>query len=325
VRANICNNLYIPLPRWWVDSLRAYARIGIMPRYISMQNEPDYSAPHQACLFGARESFSVPGYFRAATELYGALKNAFANPPLMIGPESFGMEGYLEDFPYAGGGLYAAVSNHLYASGSKDDPYSFNAALLRTAAVARAKQIPEVWMSEYAFLGAHRYQDPLRLGILIHNTLTLADCTTYLHWDGLWAYAADNDEGTMILVEDPAKRNQWKNAKGFEIKHSFWWLMHFSRSIRAGYRRVQVDIVIRDVLASAWTGPSGQFSLILINTGVGQAFVTIADLPAWVETQVTDIFYSTLDVGYTYAGRLNGNFVSLLPLSIYTIFSYKPN
>lgn len=64
------------------------------------------------------------------------------------------------------------------------------------------------------------------------------------------------------------------------------------------------------------------FAIILINTSKAQAYVTLSDLPSWVGSQTTRIFYSTLTKGYTEVGELRGNFVSILPESIYSVISY---
>lgn len=320
--------LYYDFSRWWVDSVRAYGRIGITPTYVSIQNEPDYNpAGHPGCLFGVRESFAAPGYYRAAEEVFEAFKKEFRVPPVFIGPECFQMDAYISEHPYAGGGRFPAIANHLYSSGNQDDPYSYIPALERTREIAQIKQVQDVFMTEYAKLGRHDYLDPMRLGIIIHNTLTIADATMYLHWDGAWATGAANDEGTLLLVDDPFRsgRSHWRNDRGFTVLHSFYWFQHFTKFIRPGYRRVQVDIAIRDVLASAWTAPFGVFSMIMINTSTVEAYVTLLDVPTWIPEQTTDLYYSTLDVGFTYGGRFRGTTLTLLPRSITTIFSYRPN
>lgn len=293
---------------------------------IGTQNEPDYSvSSHQSCQFGAYETKTIPGYFQATAETHAVVSKAFgSDAPAFIGAESFSMDGYMYEYPYAGGGIFTAFAGHLYASGLFSDPYSYEDALRAVGSNAKAKQA-EVWMSEFAFLHKHKTKDPLRLAIVIHNTLTLSDATTYLHWDSLWPKGVDNDEGTLILVEPMRDEKNWTNKYGYEIKHSFWWLMHFTRTIRPGYRRVAMDFGIRDVLATGWTGPNGHFAIILINTGTAQAFVTLSDLPYYVADQTTKIFYSTLEKGYTEAGELHGNFVSILPESIYSVISYAGN
>lgn len=321
--------MYREYAEWWVDSLRRYAEHRLMPTYMSVQNEPDYNpSTHQACVLRPYESFEEAGYYRAAQEVHGAVSRAFPDgaAPAFIGAESYGMEGYALEMPYAGGGVFSAFAGHLYnssATGRPDDPYSFNDALRRTASIAASKQIGEVWMSEFAFLALHRPKDPLRLAIVVHATLTLSEATVYLHWDGLWPVGAENDEGTMIMVEAMEDRERWRNERGFEVRHSFWWLMHFTRAIRPGYRRVDMDFGVRDVLASGWTGPDGHFAIILVNTAAKPAHVTLRGLPEWVADQTTKVFYSTLTLGYTEApGELRGAFVSLHPESITSIISY---
>jgi glucuronoarabinoxylan endo-1,4-beta-xylanase len=297
----------------------------------SPQNEPDYSAPtHATCLFGAQETFNIPGYFEAAREVYKEVHKAIQNPPAMIGPESFGMDQYIAEFPFGGGGMFAAVANHLYASGTAPDqsydPYSFSPALVRAKQYALGKGIQTLWMSEYAKLSGFEYQDPLRLAIIMHNALTLADVSVYLHWDGAWGAPSNGpaSEGSLILVENPfADRSTWQYPKGYKVLHTYWWIKHFTRFVRPTYRRVQCDIAgLNNVLISAWTGANGVFSIILINTGSVQAEVSIRQLPSWIAIQNTDRYYSTLDIGFTYAGRFYGDFISIPPLSITSLFSY---
>jgi O-glycosyl hydrolase len=250
----------------------------------------------------------------------------------MIGPESFGMDRYIPEFPLGGGSIFTALGNHLYASGSQPDntydPYTFSPALVRAKQYALGKGIQNLWMTEYAKLSAFEYQDPLRLAIVMHNTLTLGDVTAYLHWDGAWGSPSDRPatEGSLILVENPfADRSTWQNPKGYRVLHTFWWIKHFMRFIRPTYRRVQCDIEgLNNVLISAWTGANGVFSIIMINTGGVQANISLRKLPVWIATQVTDRYFSTLDIGFTYSGRFYGDFISIPPRSITSLFSYAP-
>lgn len=50
--------------------------------------------------------------------------------------------------------------------------------------------------------------------------------------------------------------------------------------------------------------------------------VSMVDLPEWLADQANDIWYSTLDEGYTNAGALIGTSVSLKPRSITTVHSH---
>jgi O-glycosyl hydrolase len=242
----------------------------------------------------------------------------------MIGPESFGMDTYINQFPVGGGGRFHAIANHLYASGDASNPYSFNRALSNVCDVAKKLGMHNVWVSEFAKLSKFEYRDPLNFAILFHQALTIGNVTAYLHWDGAWAAGAPNNEGTMILVENPyADRSTWTNPAGYTVLMNFWWFKHFSNCIRPGYRRVQCDYTIANLLVSAWTGPYGEFAIILINTGSTQTKVTLLQIPTWVPLQTTDMYYTTLDQTYMYAGMFSGNVVTLRPTSICSIFSFN--
>jgi O-glycosyl hydrolase len=296
--------------------------------YISSpQNEPDYNTSfQQTCHFREVESFNYAGYYRAAQEIYDAIisDTRIVRAPGMIGPESFGFDSCLGQFPVGGGGRFHAIANHLYASGDANSPNSFNAALAKTKGLASRLGMQNVWMSEFAKLSKFEHQDPLNLAILMHNAFTIGNVTAYLHWDGAWAAAAPNNEGTMILVENPyADKKTWTNPAGYTVLMNFWWFKHFSNCVRPGYRRVHCDTAPANVLVSAWTGPYGEFAVILINTGSTQVAMTMLQIPTWIAHQTTDIYFTTLDQAYTYAGMLSGNAVTLRPTSITSIFSYN--
>jgi glucuronoarabinoxylan endo-1,4-beta-xylanase len=281
-------------------------------------------------VFGALETRNVPGFYRATEFVFSAVQGSVRNPPAMIGPECTAIDKYIPEFPFGGGGRFAAIANHLYGSGTFGaaafDPYSFSPAMVRAKDFALRKGIQNLWMTEFAKLSAFEYQDPLRLAIIMHNAFTLGDMSVYLHWDGAWGLpdAGPPSEGTLVLVDNPFKdRSQWKNPRGYQILHTFWWFKHFTRFVRPTYRRVQCDLAgLTNVLVSAWTGPNGEFSIILINTGTVQTSITLLSIPAWIPNQITDRYYSTLDVGFTYAGRFHGNRLSIPPLSITSLFSY---
>jgi glucuronoarabinoxylan endo-1,4-beta-xylanase len=298
----------------------------------SPQNEPDYSGyGSPTCVFGALETANIPGYYNAATAVSNAVKSSVTNPPRMFGPDCTGVQNYLAEFPFGGGGQFAAIGGHLYGSGNwvtSFDPYSFNSAMVQAKNFSVQKGLQNLWMTEFAKLGAFDYQDPLRYAIIMQNAFTLADMSVYLHWDGAWGLpnSGPPTEGTMILVDNPfMDRSQWRNPRGYQILHTFWWFKHFTRFIRPTYRRVQCDISgLPNMLVTAWTGANGQFSIIFVNTGTVQTNITLLSIPSWIPSQITDRYFSTLDVGFTYSGRFSGNFISLPPLSITSLFSYRP-
>ena len=56
---------YTDFANWWKRSLEAYAAQGIVPDYISLQNEPDMEANYEETLFEPTETNEIAGYKEA--------------------------------------------------------------------------------------------------------------------------------------------------------------------------------------------------------------------------------------------------------------------
>ena len=91
---------YSAFAQYWVDAINAYNDVGIVPDYITIQNEPDYSATWESCVLSNTETSTNAGYDRALDSVYFALQQ-LASPPKILGPEVLGI-GYNEFQNYAG-------------------------------------------------------------------------------------------------------------------------------------------------------------------------------------------------------------------------------
>ena len=71
---------YADFGDWWARSLQAYAAAGVVPDWISIQNEPDFYTPYwETCVFGATEGATVAGipaagYGQALDAVAGAIR-----------------------------------------------------------------------------------------------------------------------------------------------------------------------------------------------------------------------------------------------------------
>lgn len=101
---------------YWLKSLQSYEKLGIKPRWISIQNEPDYNTDsHDTCVFKESETYEYPSYYRAFDTVYDTLHRSMADPPGMIGPESYKFEGFLKH-PFNSTPRMEAIGNHLYGT-----------------------------------------------------------------------------------------------------------------------------------------------------------------------------------------------------------------
>jgi len=109
---------YAGFAQFWSNSVNAYAALGVSPSYISIQNEPDFTASYASCRFNPTEApygnpaTSYAGYGLAFDAVYKALQT-LSSPPKMLGPETFSaskFSGHGCADPGAGGGCVRASS-----------------------------------------------------------------------------------------------------------------------------------------------------------------------------------------------------------------------
>lgn len=76
---------YDQFAQWWLASIGAYAQKGIVPDYISIQNEPDFTATWESCRFDATEGTNA-GYGQALDAVVAAIAAAGMNMPQFVVP-----------------------------------------------------------------------------------------------------------------------------------------------------------------------------------------------------------------------------------------------
>ncbi|HLK93368.1 MAG TPA: hypothetical protein VKZ18_25980, partial [Polyangia bacterium] len=132
---------YASFATWWAQSLTAFAAAsgGIVPDYVSIQNEPDYTTNNEGtCLFDPTEDATNAGYGEALHAVRAAVATAAAATtggfamPKFIGPENdslnkgeFGK--YMTGLTQSGHiGELDAVAHHDYGSGTDAIPNTFS-------------------------------------------------------------------------------------------------------------------------------------------------------------------------------------------------------
>jgi glucuronoarabinoxylan endo-1,4-beta-xylanase len=262
---------YADFGQWWSQSLAAYAAAGVMPDYISIQNEPNFSTTNEGtCLFDPTEDATNAGYGAALDAVKTAI--AAASPPLtkvpkMVGPEVDGLANnrltsYVNGITATGQlGELDAIAHHLYNGGTAALPNSFDAALSSAAQVAGS--LP-TWMTEYA----PNNPDMFDTAALIQNSVTVEGVSTYLYWDLFWPAApvGSPPEG-LVSIESPSDPSTWRSPNGFFINDSYYAIQHFAKWIGVGWQRVGATASVGSVGVSAFLSPDGtQLTVVLVNT-----------------------------------------------------------
>lgn len=251
---------YDGFAQYWYDSINAYQSNGVNLTWISMQNEPDWVASYDSCIFHPTEDTvngtNYASYSKALDAVYLKLTN-FPSPPKILAPEVVHVA-YNDLANYAAtlnSGHFYGLNYHLYG----DD----NNSLASSTNVFPSK--PH-FMTEYGVGGLKE------TALLIHNCLTLAKCSGFNYWSLVWPGTG----GGLIQIENPyASQSTWTNAPpgvttqshGWWLTPAYWAMKHFSYYIQPGFKRVGITDTDNNISSSAYLSPDGlRLVVVLINS-----------------------------------------------------------
>ncbi len=249
---------YTNFANYWYDSIRSYASNGVNLTWASIQNEPDFIASYDSCIFRPNEGIvngtNYASYSKALDAVYQKLTN-LPSPPKLLAPEVVHIS-FNDLANYAAtmnSNSFYGVAHHLYGDGGSTGD-SFLTALSSATNVFPNK--PR-FMTEYGDVF-----DMIECAVLIHNSLVVESVSGYNHWNLVWP----GTNGGLIQIENPfAAQSTWTNAPpgtptqshGWWYSPSYWSMKHFSYFIQPGYRRVAATNSSSLVPTSAYLSPDG--------------------------------------------------------------------
>ena len=270
---------YADFGQWWRAALDAYAAAGVVPNFVSIQNEPDFvptgSNPWSSCLLDATEDLAKnAGYGPALDAVASAIADLDPRPTL-IGPEVSGIAGsrvqdYLSAMT-AGGQVdrLGGVAHHLYNGGSSTAPTSFNNAMNALALDAGGKPL---YQTEFGPTPA----DMFNTAWLIHNAITVEGVSAYLHWDLIWSESATATSPSGLVSLENRSQATWQTPHGYHINDSYYAVRHFAKWIDVGWQRVGASATSSVIRASAFSSPDGRsVTLVLLNTDTNPHAITV--------------------------------------------------
>jgi glucuronoarabinoxylan endo-1,4-beta-xylanase len=246
---------YNEFAQYWYDSLVAYRNLGVSPTWISIQNEPDWEAPYDSCIFRPTEGMfngtNWAGYSNALAATYLKVQTLPA-PPKFLAPEVVHVR-YNTLSSYAATmnpNHFYGVAYHLYGD-STDGTIDGYTGSLRAAT--------NFFPSKPRFMTEYGVSNMVDSATLIHNTLTEGLVSGYNHWSLAWPW----DGNGLVQIEFPWNQAQWTNAppgsptqsKGYWLSPSYWAMKHFSYYITPGSRRIGATSTDANVKVSAYVTP----------------------------------------------------------------------
>jgi len=262
---------YADFADWWVRSLQAYAAQGVVPDYISIQNEPDYfNIGWETCLWGAAEGtrlegIATAGYPQALDAVYTAIQASPLPPrPSIVGPETTGFgDGIVQKYlTSVKPGQLGAIAHHMYGS-TEDNPAPdwFNGSMNSVGKLVDVAGLP-AFMTEYSPNTPTLFETAW----LMHNALTVEEVSAYIYWELIWSA---NPPTGLVTISN-------RSNGGYTVNDTYYALKHFARWTDPGWVRVDAKASVSAVRASAFVSPDGNaLTLVLLNPSAKDHRVTV--------------------------------------------------
>jgi glucuronoarabinoxylan endo-1,4-beta-xylanase len=247
---------------YWRKSLEHYASIGIVPEFISIQNEPDFvPSDWEGCRFDPTESANYPGYDRALAVVHEKVRT-LAHPPKLLGPETLGIHyGKAQNYTSAlDSKLLFGMAHHIYERGTDGvwdwrdpGPDSF---VDEMHGVADCTKLA-LFQTEFQTDEDKGIDGGFETAWLVHHSLVEEGLVSFLYWDLIW-------NGAQGLVG--------MNGKSPKVRDQYYSMRHYARFTDPGYQRIAASTEGKGILASAYIAPDEkQLTVVVLNTSAGPA------------------------------------------------------
>ncbi len=288
---------YADYAAWWTRALQFYQNQSVLPDYVSIQNECDFTptpptsgaipAYVAGCYLNSSETSTRAGYPQALA----AVRSAFAGVGLgsmkMIGPDTTAIAGdkvktYLDNIP---SGQIDAIAHHLY----HDSPGSSGVSNLSRLQSQYPNWVMPKFMTELNPHDTYEAWDAsqpswMKLAVTMHNVFSFERANTYMVWSSMYGFI--------------------DRITGVPNNANYYALAHFSRFVNAGNWRVAASSSDPDLLVTHYrhyggSGISDRQILVLINTSAKPKHTTVGTAASWATNPAQRSWqvYQTADDG----------------------------
>jgi len=300
---------YEGFAHWWNKSLDEYNSNGIFPTYISIQNEPDFSASWESCLMKPNEAVSatdtIAGYNNALDMVFNSIQER-TNIPMLLGPENVGIgynsvENYINSLDIS---KLFGIGHHLYHGVEEINPYA------STNFSKVGNFHPEVPHFQTEFSGGNWWSIIGLIYKSLHNESTVA----YLYWDLAW------DGSGLVSMDHPWDRSRWSNTLGYRKTKEFYAFKQYSAFIHPGWQRVEASVPGDSVKVLTFMSPEkDSATVVLINTSKVTATQAAIILPGY-SIDESSTYLTSATKNCALISEQNNSLVEISPLSVQTIF-----
>ena len=301
---------YAGFAHWWNGALDEYAAHGIYPRYITIQNEPGWSATYESCLLSPAENINstdtIAGYNRALEAVFDTLQTRDQRP-LIFGPESIGIgynnvERYIEALDIT---RLDGISHHLYHGVDENNPY----------ASTDFTKVGNVYPELPHFQTEYNRGDWFSLAGLIYKSFHDEGVEAYFYWDLIWG-----ESGGLITLEFPWDNTRWTDrTKGYIINREYYTFKQFAAFIHPGWLRTDLSLSATEGAALAFISPTrDSAACVVINRSETDSLAVRVGLPGYLITE-SGVYTTSETEECLYHGALSDSLLVLAPRSVATV------
>ena len=298
---------YAGLAAHWRASLDAYAAVGVIPDYISLQNNPDWTPlagqrteacrflPTQGTTTVATDSGDLeveyPGYAEALAAVLDQLAD-LDSVPQVVAPDTTNLDvaDYIAALDMAD---VDAIGHHLYGSDADN---------LDTAALEALHELGQ--QLDRPLFQTEMQADAMTTAVLMHASFVVEGASVYVQNGFVAAPSDTSPDGLIILTAD-----------SYTISDPYHVIRQYSGYIKPDWVRVAASTDTESLLASAWISPDEDV-LVVVLTNPGTERMTVQLEPDTTSAQSTTVTRTVLGEGierFADLGRLPAAGVVTLP------------
>jgi glucuronoarabinoxylan endo-1,4-beta-xylanase len=257
------NYMYSEFADWWADSLTAWDNNGVVVDYVNIQNEPNWAASWDTCLFDPIETPTIAGYNQAFEAVYQELYSRMGSAiPKMLAPESEGfylLQSYIDALIDANH-VYG-YAHHLYNDGGTAyNPDGYIPAMTNFAAQYGDRPLLQTEFSDDTHVTS--YDAAIDLAVLMYNSLVIEQVSAYLYWELVWY----QNKGLVGIA-----------SSSWTINPVYYAFKHYSALTDPGWRRVGASADSNSLRISAFKSPdSTELTIVIINVSDSRVVLTLA-------------------------------------------------
>ena len=306
---------YAGLADYWLGSLGAYAKVGLVPDFIGIQNNPNYipssAESLEACKFLPTEGtvsvpvglttvrVSYPGLAQAHAATLDALSTLTTRPKLLA-PETSDFGSVADYLPNLDPSKTDALAHQLYGVNP--------AAIDLDALAAMGKLVSQYGRPVFV---TEMQADGFGTAVLLHYATVVEGASAYLQAALTGSMSGPLANTQALLGIDSAT---------FKRLDPFHAMRHFAGHTDPGWTRVEASAAGTGLLVSAWQSPSGQdLTLILINSRSSELSAHLALPGDWSSSEVIRSVFSGVERSATLGALSPQGVLRMPPESVITV------